>query len=221
LLRFREALFHGALVTIELTLVCIVCGTVVGLLLALGRQSSLRVVKVVSVVVIEWFRALPLLVLLVWIYYCLPIVSGVRLSGFLSAALALSLNLAAFAAETFRAGIESIPAGYMEAARAVGFSKARAMRRIILPQVSRQMLPPLVGLYITMLKLSSLASVLAVQELLHAGSNIISATYRPLEVYTAIALIYVLMVLPGLWWSQNLETSVLLSRGAKSMEESP
>jgi len=209
---FKEALLKGTAVTVELTFLAILFGTAAGVLLAFGRLSRLKIVCWPSVAFIELFRALPLLVLLVWLYFCLPIVSGVRISAFTTAAIALSMNLAAFAAETFRAGIEAIPRGQLEVARTLGMTPYQIRTRIVLPQAVRQMMPALVGLYVTMLKLSSLASVIAVGEVLHAANNIIANTYRPLEVYTAIALIYVALVLPATLLSQRLENKALFAR---------
>jgi polar amino acid transport system permease protein len=210
ILLYKEAFLRGVAVTIALTIITISTGTVAGLALVLGRISPIRILSWSSMFVIEFFRALPLLVLLIWIYFCVPILFGVRISAFASAATGLSINLAAFVAETIRAGVESIPSGFTEAARALGMTKSQTMRRIILPQAVRQMMPALFGLYISMLKLSSLASVISVTELLHAANDVISQTYRPLEIYTTIAAIYVLLVLPGLIVSRKLESAALL-----------
>jgi len=212
ILLYKAAFLAGTILTVKLTASSILLGTVGGVLLALGRLSPRLVFRWPSIAIIETFRALPLLVLLVWLYYCTPILFNVRPGAFLSAAIGMSINLAAFAAETFRAGIEAIPKGYVEAARALGMSQNQTMWRIILPQVTRQMLPPLLGLYITMLKLSSLASVIAVTELLHSANNVITKTFRPLEVYSTVAVIYILIVLPATFLSQRLESANFLER---------
>lgn len=209
---YRAALLEGALISVQLTGLSIVVGTSLGVFLAFARGSRLRAVRWPTMVVIEILRALPILVLLVWLYYCLPILTGVRLSAFWTAVLGLSVNLAAFAAETFRAGIEAVPNGQLEVARSMGLTQWQIRTRIVLPQATRQMMPALVGLYVTILKLSSLASVIAVGELLHNANNIISVTYRPLEAYTAVALVYVAIALPVTMLSQRLETKALLSR---------
>ena len=214
--QFREAFLHGAVVTLELTAITIVLGSVVGVVLALARLSNHTWVRWPAIGVIELLRGLPLLVLLVWIYFCAPILLGIRITAFQTAIVAMSLNLSAFAAETFRAGIQAIPPGYIEAARSLGLSVGQTMYRVILPQATRAMLPALVGLYVTMLKLSSLASVIAVVELLHVTNTAISQTYRPLELYTAVAAVYLMLVLPGVFLSSRLETGALFRR---SLEE--
>lgn len=209
---YRDAFLLGARLTIELTLICIVGGTLLGIGIALARMSGNAPMRWLMAAIIELLRAIPLLVLLVWLYFCLPILTGATVSGYVAAALGLSLNLAPFAAETFRAGIEAVPPGAEDAARSLGMTKAQAMRHVVLPQAFRQMLPPFVGLWITMLKLTSLASVIAVPELLHKSNEIISVTFHPLEVYSAVALAYMVIVLPLSLIAQRFETSRLLNR---------
>ena len=149
-----------------------------------------------SWVFIELFRALPILVVLIWIYYVVPTLFGWKFSPFTAAVLALSLNLAAFAAETVRAGIESIAHTQRESGLALGMTDYQTMRRIILPQAVRPMIPNLLGLYSMEIKNSSLASVIAVGEVLHQANILISDTYRPLEIYTTVAFVYLMIILP-------------------------
>jgi polar amino acid transport system permease protein len=194
---YKEAFFNGLLVTLGLTALVCIFGTILGLFLALGRLARSGVVKALSIAYIEVFLALPLLVLLLWMYHALTFVSPVlRLSGFQAALLAMTLNLAPFIAETIRAGIESIPRGQGEAALSVGMSYSQMLRRIILPQAIRRVTPPLLTQYITMLKLSPLASFIAVAELLKSANDVILTTYRPMEIYTAVAVIYLIIILP-------------------------
>ena len=150
-------------------------------------------------------RGLPSLVVLVWVYFALPILTGVSMTGFQAAVLGLTLSQAAFSAEIFRAGIESIDKGQMEVARVIGMSYVLAMRRIVLPQAIRRMIPPFVNTFAGLLKFTSLASVIAVTELLHVSTNIIQLTFRPLEVYTFSAVLYLAMILPVTWLSRYLE----------------
>jgi polar amino acid transport system permease protein len=126
----------------------------------------------------------------------------------LTAAIAMTVNLSAFAAVTIRSGLEAVPRGQNEAALALGMNPSQVLFRIVLPQTARVLLPNLLGLYITMLKLSSLASVIAVYELLHSANTVISQVYRPLEIYTVIALIYLILVLPMSYLSKRLESRV-------------
>ena len=196
IVNYKTAIFKGALVTLELTLFSLVVGTLLGLILGILRLSKNPLLKYPSIIFIELFRNLPLLILLVWLFYALPSLVGIRISAMTTALIGLSLNLAAFSAEIFRAGIVSIPKGQLEASLALGLSKFQTLRRIILPQAVKLIIPPLAGRYIETIKLTSLASVIAVDELLHAGQNLISVSFRPLEVYTAIALIYLIIIIP-------------------------
>jgi polar amino acid transport system permease protein len=191
------ALLRAAHVTAYVSIASIVIGTMLGSCLGLGALSSKRVLRYGSRLVIETFLALPVLVLVIWIYYCLPLVDPrFLLNGFVAATLGLSLSLAAFVAEIVQAGVRTVPRGQLEVALCLGMSWFQTVRSIVAPQAIRRMLPPLMGQYVTCYKLSTLASVVAVPELLHTGSSIIAVTYRPLEVYTAIAVIFAVTVVP-------------------------
>lgn len=202
---FWGAFYRGCLVTFQLTAWSFLLSTALALLLAFCSISRRWPIRAVGILYIEVFRALPTLVVLVWVYFALPIVMGVTLGGFEAAVIGLTLSQAAFTAEVFRAGIESIDKGQMEAARIVGMSYFMAMRRIILPQAVRRMIPPFVNTFAGLLKFTSLASVIAVTELLHASTNVIQHTFRPLEVYTFAAALYLAMIFPITWLSRYLE----------------
>jgi len=191
----RIVLLRGAWITIELCFLALLAGTFIGLIFVFLRISKHPLVFVPILFLTEILRQLPLLVVLIWLYYVLPSV-GIIISGFWAAFIGLSFNLAAYISETIRAGIESIPKGQAESAIALGYSKSLLMRKIILPQAFKRMLPNIMNLYINQIKLSALASVIAVNELLHMGNIIISATYRPLEVYTAVAVMYLIIIMP-------------------------
>ena len=137
----------------------------------------------------------------------MPPLFGIHISAFFTALIGLSLNLGAFSAEIFRVGIISIPKGQRESSIALGLSKYQTMKDIILPQAKRVIIPPLTGRYIETIKLTSLASVIAVDELLHSGQNLISVSYRPLEVYTIIALLYLAIIVPLTLILKKLEKS--------------
>jgi polar amino acid transport system permease protein len=202
--QFREALLKGILVTIELSVLVVIAGTILGLIFALLRRVDHPLIKYPTVFVVEILKDLPILVLLIWLYFVLPIV-GITFPGFVAAFIGLSLSLGAFVAETFRSGIESIPKGQMESAISLGYTKSQAMFKVILPQSFKQILPNLMGLYIHQIKNTALASIIAVDELLHTANIIISATYRPLEVYTAIAIIYLIIIIPVVLVSHYIE----------------
>jgi polar amino acid transport system permease protein len=142
---------------------------------------------------------------LVWIYYALPVLSGAQLASVPSVILGLGLHSAAYFAEIFRGGIASIHRGQFDAARAIGMRPGQAMRRIILPQAARRMLPPFINEVANLIKLTTLGSVIAVAELLHEGENLINETYRPLEIYTALALAFACIIFPIIWVAQRLE----------------
>ena len=196
---------RGALVTIWLTFLVALSGTILGVAIGFLRRSRSWLISQAANVYIELFRALPILVLLIWMYYVVPLLFGLRLSPFAAAFIALTTNLAAYVAETFRAGIEAIPKNQFDSGITLGLSYFDVMFRIILPQAFRNMLPNLLGLYITQLKNSSLASVIAVNEILHQSNLVISKTFRPLEIYSTVAVIYLLIIIPVTLLANKME----------------
>ena len=153
----------------------------------------------------EVFRDTPVLIQLIWFFYAFPIIIGVQLTPYEAALLALALNTSAYSAEIFRGGIQSIAAGQWEGAKAIGMRRSSIMRRIILPQVLRRMLPAFTNRAIEVAKMSSLASVLSVHELMYQGRLLSSTYYRPLEIFTTVALVYFLLIYPGSFLSYRLE----------------
>jgi polar amino acid transport system permease protein len=193
---YKSVFVEGALITLELTLFAVLLGTAIGIFIAFLKQSKISVLSFLGSVYIEFFRALPILVVIIWIFYVFPILFDWRISPFFSAGLALALHLSAFVAETVRAAIESVPVGQFESGLALGMSRGQTMIHIVLPQAIRNMIPNMLGLYINELKNSSLASVIAVNELLHRANILISQTFRPLEIYTIVALVYLIIIIP-------------------------
>ena len=202
---FRQVFWRGVEVTVTLTWWALLIGLVLGLLLGLMRSSRLVVLRWPAAVYVDIFRATPILVQLVWIYYALPILLGLQMGNIVAASVGIGLHAAAYIAEIFRAGIESIDRGQSDAAKSLGMGYGQAMRRIILPQEVRRMVPPFINEFATLMKLTTLGSVLAVNELLHEAENLINNTYRPLEVYTVVAVVFGLMIYPFIWLSQRLE----------------
>jgi polar amino acid transport system permease protein len=205
ILDFWSVFVRGCGVTLQLTFWSFGLSTAFALVLALMSISRRRYVRAPAIAYVEVLRGLPALVVLVWVYFALPIITRISMTGFQAAVLGLTLSQAAFSAEIFRAGIESIDRGQMEAARVIGMSYVMAMRRIILPQAVRRMIPPFVNSFAGLLKFTSLASVITVTELLHVSTNIIQASFRPLEVYSFAAVLYLAMILPVTWLSRYLE----------------
>ena len=161
-------------------------------MLALSRHRSLRAVARVYV---EGVRAIPLLVLLLWVYYGLPVVLGIQFDVFTAGVLSLAISDAAFEAEIFRAGIQSIGRGQTEAAQSLGLTRWQAMRLIILPQAIRRILPALGNQFVYVLKMSSLVSVIGFQELTRRANELTLVEYRPLEIYSFLVLEYLLLIL--------------------------
>lgn len=203
---YRAQLLDAFLVTLELNCLVVLFGTAMGVQVGLLSRHPARALRMAARAYVDLFRTLPVLVLLVWFFFCVPILAGgVRISGFWSAVIVLSLNLSAFIAEIVRAGIEAVPQSHVDDALAAGLSRWQTTRRVTLPIALRLMVPPLVGQYINSIKLSVLASVIAVPELLHRTTDLISQVYRPLEFYTALAVLFLLLLLPGTLLSRRLE----------------
>ncbi|QXC52918.1 amino acid ABC transporter permease (plasmid) [Agrobacterium salinitolerans] len=198
-------LLRGLLVTIQLWLPSIVIGLAAGFLLSLARLSKHTALRMPSLIYIELFRDTPVLIQLIWFFYAFPIIIGVQLSPFTAALLGLTLNTSAYSAEIFRGGIQSIAQGQWEGARALGMRHSKILQRIILPQVFKRMLPAFTNRAIEVAKMSSLASVLSVHELMYQGRLLSSTYYRPLEILTTVALIYFILIYPGTWLSARLE----------------
>ena len=191
-----DALLAGAAGTLRLFAICLVVGLGLGLVASLGRYSRRRLFYWPASVFVEFFRNTPVLVQILWFYFALPMVVSFEVSPLLAAALGISLNSAAYSAEIWRGGIQSIEPGQWEAARALGMTHAQAMRRIILPQALRRMLPALTNRGIEIFKMSTLASVVAYVELLQQGKLIASLNYNPIEAYTVVALIFFAFLYP-------------------------
>ena len=203
--RYERLFVTGVEVTLAFTVGTIFLGLVIGLLVGLGRLSPSRLVNVPLVAFIEVFRCTPLLVQIVWFYYALPVILGIQIPALVAATLVLSLYTGAFYAEIFRGGIVSIERGQWDAARALGLRRSAMMRLVVLPQAVRQMVPPFVNQSITQLKNTLLVSTIAVPDLLYQGQLITADTYRPLETYTVVALIYFALLFPATMLAQAYE----------------
>jgi polar amino acid transport system permease protein len=204
---YRSAIVLGLLVTLELTGVTIIVGTILGFLVGVflaGTDERWVVIRKAVLALIDIVRSLPLLILILIFNYYSPYVINVG-SPFWLAAFAMSINLAAFIADVFRAALEGVPRPLVEAGYAVGMTSVTVTRRILIPEAIRQIIPTIALLYIDMLKLSSLASVIAVNELTHVSTEISAKTYRFLEVFAALAVIYIALVLPFSIWVRRIE----------------
>lgn len=202
---YQIVFLYGAIVTAKLTAFAFVIALIIGLGLAFLRISDNRALRSAAAVYVEAFRSTPALVQLVWIYYALPIMTGMQLDNFTSVGLGLGLHTSAYYCEVIRAGILAVDRGQSDAAKAVGMRPGQAMRRIILPQAVRFMVPPFMNETANLIKLTTLGSVLAVNELLHASDTLITNTFRPLEIYTTVALVFAVIIYPVIWGSRRLE----------------
>lgn len=196
----------GAYYTILLSVTAISISIVVGLLVALPGLSQKKGWRAFNRTYVEVVRAVPILVLILWVYYGLPTLSGITLSVFWAGVLALALSDSAFQAEIFRAGIQSIAKGQYEAAQSISLNYRDTMRFIILPQAIRRILPALGNQLVYMLKMSSLVSVIGMQELTRKANELVVTEYRPLEIYTILVLEYLVLILivsAGVRWLER------------------
>jgi len=191
--KILQFLPDGILKTFQVTVLSIVCAVVVGLFTGLGRISRITLVNRIATIYVEIVRGIPLLVQIFYIYYALGKI--VQVPDIAAAVIAMTVCYGAYLGEIFRAGIQSIPRGQMEAAIALGLSRSQALQRVILPQTLRVVLPPLGNEFIALLKDSSLVSILAVSDLLRRGREYASKTFFYFESFTVVALVYLVLTL--------------------------
>ena len=183
----------GILVTFQVTIAAIILALIIGLFTGLGRISKNRILNGIASLYVEIIRGIPLLVQLFYIYFALGRI--VNVPAMASAIIAMSVCYGAYMGEIFRAGIESISKGQMEAARSLGMTSSQAMRHVILPQAIKTILPPIGNEFVALLKDSSLVSILAVSDLLRRGREFAAASFNYFETYTMVALVYLIITL--------------------------
>ena len=188
-------LIQGAFVTLKITLLSVSCGVLIGLFVGIAELSHYKLLKYPAKVYVDIIRGTPLLVQIFIIYFALPAILGMRIEPYIAAVVACSINSGAYVAEIFRAGIQSIDKGQFEAGRSLGLTWSQTMRKIVIPQAFRRTIPQLGNEFIAMLKDSSLVSVIGYEELTRKGQLVIAATYRSFEIWTAVAIIYLIMTL--------------------------
>ena len=192
----RQALLEGAALTVGLTVLTMLLAVPGGIVLALMRLSSNKLLQSASLGFVEFFRNLPLILVIYWVFYVMPMAVEFQLSPLVTALVALVLNVSAYNAETFRAGINSIRKGQLEAALAMGMSRRQAMFKVVIPQAGRRILPVIASTWVSLFKDTSLVSVIAVSELAYTAMQIRAQTFRVLEMLTAMAVLYWLMGYP-------------------------
>lgn len=191
-----DILAYGLLVTLKYTIYTCAIGLAIGLFVALLQLTPWPLVRWTGRIWVEFFRNIPLLVLLMWTYYALPIFLQIQIGKETAGILGLGFYASGFYAEILRAGVQSIDRGQSDAAVALGMGYFQRMKRIILPQALRRMVPPLMGQTIMQLKNTTLLSVLTIPDLLYQAGYIASFTYRPMEVYTVIGAVFILLLFP-------------------------
>lgn len=189
-----DLLAAGLLNTLKITGTALVFGVALGLVLALLRLSQHRLASWPAGFVIEVFRTTPPLVQLFWFFFALPLIVGIEMTPFMAAAVTFSIQSAAFFAEVFRAGIVSIERGQWEGARAIGMTRGQTLRRIVLPQAVKRMIPAFMERAIELMKTTTLVATISYADLLFAANEIAQKTFRPLETFTVVALIYFVVI---------------------------
>jgi polar amino acid transport system permease protein len=183
-------------VTILLSVISAITSILAGLVIALLRLYGPRWLAPLLIFYVDTMRSIPVLVVLVWIYFAFPILAGVTFPPFWAALVGLTLHIAAYAAEIIRAGIESIRPGQTRAGLALGMSRAQILRKIVLPQATIRMLPAFGSVLTMAIKDTAIATVIAVPELMHRAETVAGQSYRPVEVFTAVMVLYFLLLFP-------------------------
>ena len=189
-------LLSGLQQTLLISALTLAASVVLGMVLALADMSRVWPVRFLGSAVGEVVRNTPILVQLLWVYYVLPIVFDISIDAFAACIIGLSVYSSAFIAEIYRAGIQSVPRGHREAAQVLGISPLDAFIRIVIPQALRATLPPLAANFVQLIKYSSLAAVISVSEVTRRGMELSASTFRPMEIFTFIAVVYFLICWP-------------------------
>ncbi len=189
-----DLLLIGLLNTLKITALALLFGVPLGLVFALSRLSKFLPLSFTAAFIIEFFRTTPPLVQLFWFFFALPILIDVRMTPFIAAVVTFSIQSSAFFAEIFRGGIQSIDKGQWEGAKAIGMSYRQSLIRIILPQAVKRMIPAFMERSIELLKTTTLVSTVAYADLMFQANDLAQKTFRPLEVYTVVALMYFVLI---------------------------
>ena len=190
-----EFLISGLGLTVSISFISIFFSLIIGFLISIPGLSKNKYIRSFNIVYIEFFRAIPLLVLLLWVYYGLPIVFGISLGAFLAGVISLALSDSAFEAEIFRAGLQSVELGQRDAAKSIGLNKFQELLLIVFPQAIRIILPAIGNQFVYVLKMSSLVSIIGLADLTRKANELVVTVYRPLEIYTFLVLEYLLLII--------------------------
>ena len=204
-----DFLMSGLQMTLIISAVTLVLAMILGLIIALMDMSRFAPLRWIGISIGEVIRNTPILVQLLWAYYVLPIVFGVRIESFTALVVGLSLYQAAFISEVYRSGIQGVPKGHREAAQVLGLTPIQSFLRIVMPQAIRMTLPPLASNFVQLIKFSSLGAVISVSEITRRGMELSASNFRPLETFTFIAVVYFLICWPLAmairWWERRLQ----------------
>ena len=188
-------LLSGLTTTIYISVISIILSALIGFIIAIPSLAKSKFLTYINIGYVEIVRAIPLLVLILWIYYGLPIMTGLSFSPFVSGIIALAISESAFQAEIFRAGINSIKKSQWEAGSSLGLTFYKRLRLVILPQAIKNILPALGNQFVYVLKMSSLVSIIGIGDLTRKANELVVSTYRPLEIYTFLILEYLILIL--------------------------
>ena len=201
-------LLSGLTTTIYISLVSIIISMILGLIIAIPSLAKNKFLTYINIGYVEIVRAVPLLVLILWIYYGLPIMTGISFSPFVSGIIALAISESAFQAEIFRAGINSIKKAQWEAGSSLGLNFFKRLRLVILPQAIKNILPAIGNQFVYVLKMSSLVSIIGIGDLTRKANELVVTTYRPLEIYTFLILEYLVLILIVSFFVRKLEKNL-------------
>jgi len=201
-------LLSGLTTTIYISIVSIIISMILGFVVAIPSLAKNKFLTYINIGYVEIVRAVPLLVLILWIYYGLPIMTGISFSPFVSGIVALAISESAFQAEIFRAGINSIKKAQWEAGSSLGLNFFKRLRLVILPQAIKNILPALGNQFVYVLKMSSLVSIIGIGDLTRKANELVVTTYRPLEIYTFLILEYLVLILIVSYFVRRLENKL-------------
>lgn len=202
----------GALFTLGLTSLSMIIGVLIGLIISLGRMAKNIFIRAISSAYVDIMRGIPLLVLIIWFYYGLSMLIDYSFSPLFAGIACLSLKYSGYLAETFRAGIQAIEKGQSEASFSLGFSKLQNLRRIVIPQALRIVIPPIGNSFVSMLQDSSMVMLVGIWELMKRGNSLANSTVKPFEIYTTVGIFYLIMTISASRINRYLERRLKLVR---------
>jgi glutamine transport system permease protein len=202
----------GALFSLGLTSLSMIFGMSIGLIISLGRMTKNRIIRAFASIYVDVMRGVPLLALLIWFFYGLSILIDFSFSPLFAGIACLSLKYSGYLAETFRAGIQAIEKGQSEASLSLGFSKLQNLRRIVIPQALRIVIPPIGNSFVSMIQDSSLVMIVGIWELMKRGNSVANSSLRPFEIYTTVGIFYLIMTISASRINRYLEKRLKVER---------